>query len=332
MTGLQAALEGALGPVPLSALALLAALVIDLMAGDPERAPHPVRWIGRLAAFLEPAIRKALPQGSGWERLGGVLLWIFVAGGTYAAAALAIHYSSLYSTALSFVLSVFLIWAGLSIKSLGDEALAVVGALGQGLDEGRKRLGRIVGRDTGNLKEEEVLKAAVETVAENTSDGVIAPLFFLLLGGPALMLAYKAVNTLDSMVGYRNDRYRDFGWFSARMDDAANFVPARLSGALIVTASFILGYNWMKSAAILARDGRNHTSPNSGVPEAAMAGALGVKLGGGSFYGGVFSEKPWIGDHERGFDTGTVTASVKMMRAAGLIMAVAAMGVMLFCG
>lgn len=307
--------------VPIAALAFITALILDLFIGDPERAPHPVRWMGRLAAVLEIVIRKALPKSPVWERLGGVLLWVAVVGGSYAAASLLLFYSSIYSTALSFMLSVFLIWSGLSIKSLGDEALAVVKALGQGLDEGRKRLGRIVGRDTGGLNEEEVLKAAVETVAENTSDGVIAPLFFLAIGGPPLMMAYKAVNTLDSMVGYRNERHGDFGWFSARMDDAANFIPARLSGALIVTASFILGYNWMKSGAILARDGRNHPSPNSGVPEAAMAGALGVKLGGGSFYGGVFSKKPCIGDPVRGFDSGAVSSSVKLMRGAGLIMA-----------
>ncbi|WKZ32506.1 MAG: adenosylcobinamide-phosphate synthase CbiB [Thermodesulfobacteriota bacterium] len=328
MTGHEA-LEGALDIVPLSALAFLTALILDLIIGDPEKAPHPVRWIGRIAAFLEAAIRKALPNSAGWERLGGALLWVFVVGGAYAATALVIHYAGLHSTALSFVLSVFFIWAGLSMKALGDEALAVVRALGHGLDEGRRRLGRIVGRDTGDLEEKEVLKAAVETVAENTSDGVIAPLCFLLLGGPALMMAYKAVNTLDSMVGYRNERYRHFGWFSARMDDAANFVPARLSGALIITASFILGYNWMKSAAMLARDGRNHLSPNSGVPEAAMAGALGVKLGGGSFYGGVFSEKPWIGDPVKDIDTGTVMSSVSIMRAAGLTMAGAVMTIML---
>ncbi|MBZ0220293.1 MAG: adenosylcobinamide-phosphate synthase CbiB [Candidatus Methylomirabilis sp.] len=315
--------------VPLSALAFLTALILDFVIGDPERAPHPVRWIGRLAAFLEAAIRKALPKSAGWEKLGGALLWIFVVVGIYASAALVLLFSSLYSTTFSFVLSVFFIWAGLSMKSLGDEALAVVRALGHGLEYGRRRLSRIVGRDTGNLKEEEVLKAAVETVAENTSDGVIAPLFFLALGGPALMMAYKAVNTLDSMVGYRNERYRHFGWFSARMDDAANFIPARASGALIVTASFILGYNCMKSAAILARDGRNHPSPNSGVPEAAMAGALGLRLGGGSFYGGVFSEKPWIGDPEKGFDPGTVISSVKIMRTAGLMMAGIVIAIML---
>ncbi|MBE7414603.1 MAG: cobalamin biosynthesis protein CobD [Deltaproteobacteria bacterium] len=320
MTGPEA-LEGVLDIVPLSAFAFLTALFLDLLIGDPERAPHPVRWIGRLAAFLEAPIRKALPKSAGWERLGGALLWVLVVGGAYAATALVLHYASLHSTALSFALSVFFIWAGLSMKTLGDEALAVARALGHGLDEGRRRLCRIVGRDTGNLKEEEVLKAAVETVAENASDGVIAPLFFLVLGGPALMMAYKAVNTLDSMVGYRNERYRHFGWFSARMDDAANFMPARLSGALIVTASFILGYNWMKSAAMLARDGRNHPSPNSGVPEAAMAGALGVRLGGGSFYGGVFSGKPWIGDPVNGLEAGTVLSSVRIMRAAGLVMA-----------
>jgi len=224
------------------------------------------------------------------------------------------------SPTLSLVIAVYFVWAGLSIKSLGDEAASVVRALEKGLPEARARLARIVGRDTANLKEEGVLKAAVETVAENASDGVVAPLFFLALGGPPLMMAYKAVNTLDSMVGYRNDRYRNFGWFPARADDAANFIPARITGGLIVSASFILGYNWVKSAYILKRDRKKHPSPNAGAPEAAMAGALGVQMGGPTCYGGVLSAKPVIGDMFAAYSPESVLSSIRIMRSAAALM------------
>ena len=307
--------------VPFSPLALLFAFLLDLIAGDPERFPHPVRWMGRLITAAEGRIRKAMPATERGERLGGVLLWVAVVGAVYGVTLGVLYLSYKLSPTLTLVISVYLVWTCLSVKSLGDEAMGVAGALGQGIEEGRERLKRIVGRDTSGLKEEEVLRATVETVAENSSDGVIAPLFFLALGGPALMMAYKAVNTLDSMVGYKNGSYAHFGWFSARADDAANFIPARLTGALIVSASFILGYNWMKSAAILLRDGRKHPSPNSGVPEAAMAGALGLQLGGAASYGGGVSAKPLIGDLLCRFDGAMVASSVKVMRTAAVLMA-----------
>lgn len=307
--------------VPFSPLALVLAVAADLAFGDPEKVPHPVRWMGSLASALEAALRRALPAGAAWERLGGAVLWAAVVGVSYSATALALYLSYRASPTLAIAVAAYFVWAGLSIKGLGDEAMAVVKAAGAGLDEARRRLSRIVGRDTASLSEEDVMRAAVETVAENASDGVVAPLFFLALGGPALMMAYKAVNTLDSMVGYRSERYRSFGWFSARCDDAASFIPARLTGALIISASFVLGYNWKRSAAVMARDGRKHPSPNSGVPEAAMAGALGVRLGGGASYNGVFSEKPRIGDPLSRVGAAAVASSVRIMRAASFIMA-----------
>jgi adenosylcobinamide-phosphate synthase len=229
---------------------------------------------------------------------------------------------------LCTAVSALFVWAGLSVRSLGDEARGVLKALDTGgIEDGRERLSRIVGRDTGELDRNEVLRATVETVSENTSDGVVAPLFYLALGGPALMMAYKAVNTLDSMVGYKNAKYKDFGWFSARVDDVANYIPARLSGALAVSASFILGYNWKASARIMFRDGGKHPSPNSGVIEAAFAGALGVRLGGSSSYGGVASVKPAIGDAINPFDDSSVTSSIRLMGATAFLMLMCAFAV-----
>ncbi|NCO68147.1 MAG: cobalamin biosynthesis protein CobD, partial [Nitrospirae bacterium] len=162
--------------------------------------------------------------------------------------------------------------------------------------EARKKLSCIVGRDTQNLSEDGVVKAAAESIAENTNDGIIAPLFYLILGGPVLAITYKAINTLDSMVGYKNDRYIHFGWFSARVDDVANFIPARIAGMLIVISSFLLRKNFKDSLKTMLRDSKKHSSPNSGISEAAMAGALGIRLGGGAFYQGKFVEKQYIGN------------------------------------
>lgn len=309
-----------LNPVPFSPAALVLGYILDLVLGDPERWPHPVRWIGSLISALEKHLRK-LPAAPGWERAGGVLLALLTVSIVYCAALALLYVSYGISPYLCFVVSTLLVWACLSARTLGDEAKGVLMAFGSGgLDEARKRLSRIVGRDTAGLEKKDVLRATVETVSENTSDGVVAPLFFLALGGPALMLAYKAVNTLDSMVGYKNPRYAFFGWFSARLDDAANYIPARLAGVLAVTASFVLGYNWKASAAVMLRDGGKHPSPNAGVIEAAFAGALGVRFGGPASYGGVVSQKPFIGDKGREFDESVVLSAIRLMSAVAFLM------------
>src|SRR3990172_3205083 len=274
------------------------AYLLDLILGDPKWLPHPVRWIGSYIAFLEGKIRRfATPpapplvkggEGEGWsEKVGGVFLFLIVVGTVFGLVWFLLYFSFL-------IFSIFLAYTTLSIKSLHQEAYGVVGEIekvsppplpsplaGEGwvgghLDRARERLSNIVGRDTQNLSEEEIYRAVVETIAENTSDGIIAPFFYLAIGGPALALAYKAVNTLDSMVGYKNERYKNFGWFSARMDDIANFTPARITALLMVIASFILRFNLSGSLKIIWRDSRNHPSPNAGYPEAAVAGALGL--------------------------------------------------------
>lgn len=189
------------------------------------------------------------------------------------------------------------------------------------MEGARKKLSLIVGRDTNDLSEEKIITATIESIAENTNDGIIAPLFYLVLGGPALALGYKAINTLDSMVGYKNERYRYFGWFSAKLDDAANFIPARITGILIAASSFLLGYGFRNSFRIMHRDGQKHLSPNSGIPEAAMAGALGVQLGGPSRYAGKLSAKPYIGEGRNAIQLSLINKARNLTFLAATIMA-----------
>lgn len=305
---------------PFSPFVLILAYILDLAIGDPERLPHPVRWIGASITALEGLVRRFV-RTPGGLRLGGVALVAIVVGLTYALSLIAIHASYGVSPILSHIISLVIVWWCLSVKSLKTEARKVVAAFkSEGIEAARASLSRIVGRDTASLSKDGVMRATVETVAENTSDGIVAPLFYLAIGGPALMLAYKAVNTVDSMIGYKNERYKDLGWFGARLDDVANYIPARLTGLLVFAASFILGYNWMGSLRILLRDGSNHPSPNSGRPEAAVAGALGIKLGGGSYYGGVFSHKPSIGDMDTSPDEGSVNRAIRLMEVSALLM------------
>jgi len=314
------------------AAVLAAAFVLDLVAGDPEGMPHPVRWIGRLVSALESVVRRVARTPRGL-RLGGAAMALVAVAVTYGAAAGALYLASTVSAALLFVLSVYLVWTGLAVRSLGREAAGVIRSLDDhGLGAARRSVARIVGRDTGDLSREEVLRATAETVSENTSDGCVAPLFYLAIGGPPLMLAYKAVNTLDSMVGYRCDRYRDLGRFAARLDDAVNYVPARLTALAMVAASLILGYDWRGAVRILARDGRRHPSPNAGLPEAAAAGALGLRFGGRASYGGVVSDKPSIGDDTAELGPGAVTSTVRLMQVATALVAAAVMAVWLWPG
>ena len=315
---------------------ILSAYVLDLLLGDPKWLPHPVRWIGRYITFLEDKIKRFADTPLS-EKIGGIFLFIIVVGSVFGLIWFLLLLTTHHSPLTTLILAVFLAYTTLSIKSLHQEAYSVIHALNPslsplyqrgegGIDAARKRLSNIVGRDTQNLSEEEIYRAVVETVAENTSDGIIAPLFYLAVGGPALALAYKAVNTLDSMVGYKNERYENFGWFSARMDDATNFIPARLTSILIVAASFILRFNWKDSLKIIWRNARNHPSPNAGYPEAAVAGALGVQLGGTNYYFGAPHNRPFIGDKNNEFTIKSVKDTVKIMHLAAFL------GIILFSG
>jgi len=249
--------------------------------------------MGKLITVLEKALRRLVQN----EMLGGMLLLVMTIFITCGVALVFLQVAYAICPYLGIGVAVLLSWSCIAARSLHQESRLVADALVRGeLATARRYLSNIVGRDTAELDEAEVWCATVETVAENSCDGVIAPLFYLMLGGPLLALVYKAVNTLDSMVGYRNERYLRFGWASARFDDLANFIPARLTGVLMVAAAPLFRFPPRDAWRIMRRDGRKHSSPNSGIPEAAAAGALGVRLGGASFYSGTKVEKPTIGD------------------------------------
>jgi len=275
---------------------ILAAFVLDLLVGDPQWSLHPVRIIGRLAQRLEAPTRRLLRN----ERLAGVfaafLLVAIIGLAAYAIVALA---AKLHPFAAD-VVSVLLVYSTIALRDLLAHSGAVYRALADGdLDGARKRVSWIVGRDTDQLDESGVARAAVESVAESTVDGVTAPLFFAFLAGPVGAMVYRAVNTLDSTFGYKNEQYARFGWASAKLDDLVNYLPARLTGPLVSLAAALLLRRGRASWRILRRDARNHSSPNSGITEAAMAGALGVQLGGTNVCFGQPVEKPSIGDPEQ---------------------------------
>ncbi len=302
---------------PITPDILFTALLLDLCLGDPRRLPHPVVGIGRMIAGLEKILRRLIRS----ERLGGVLLLIVIVGVTYLAAVLRRKGAYAVHPYLGFAVAAVLSWTCLAARSLHVESKLVADRLTAGdLEGARLYLSRIVGRDTDGLTEPEIWRALVETVAENTSDGVIAPLFYLMLGGPALGLAYKAVNTLDSMVGYKNERYLLFGRASARFDDLVNWLPARLTGLLMVATAPLVRLSGKGAFRIMVRDGRNHSSPNSGIPEAAAAGALGVMLGGTNRYFGKPVEKPTIGDPLRSLSAESWRGVVRLMYGATALM------------
>ena len=287
--------------------AAAAGVGLDLVLGDPRWMPHPVRGIGWLIAWQDARLPRS--------KLAGVLLWLATVG-TAAAVVLA-------SLRLAPWISIYWIYSLLAIRDLDRHAMAVIGALPD-LPAARKRLGWIVGRDTANLDEREIVRATVETVAENLSDGIVAPLFYLTLGGPAAMAAYKAANTLDSMVGYRDERYRDFGWFSARADDWANWIPARLTPMLVWLVCLLPGFELARSVRVTLRDGASQPSPNAGYPEAAVAGALGVQLGGLNTYRGAPSLKAQLGDPVRTLDASVFPRVRVLLYGVALIAAAGA--------
>lgn len=266
-------------------LQVVAGVALDLLLGDPRWLPHPVRGFGWIAARLERFWRFTRLN----LRLAGTLFWLSAVLIACGLVWLTLPYGTIYW-----------IWVLLAIRDLDLEAALVFRRLeANDLVGARATLSQIVGRDTERLEEPGILRALVETVAENLSDAVVAPLFYLALAGPLGMAAYKAINTLDSMCGYRNERYREFGWASARMDDLANYVPARLTAGLVWLCALIAGYDFRGSVRITWRDAARQPSPNAGYPEAAVAGALGIRLGGLNYYGGVARPKPFLGDSVR---------------------------------
>ncbi|QWU17909.1 adenosylcobinamide-phosphate synthase [Paenibacillus sophorae] len=301
---------------------VITAIVIDLLVGDPRGIPHPVIGIGKIISATESALRK-WGTGRARERALGVLLVLVVLSAVYAAAFLILWLAGLIHPIFRSLAEVWLISTTIAIKGLGDAAMQVFRPLAKGdLDSARTYVGYIVGRETHALSEREVTRATVETVAENIVDAVVAPLFYALLGGAPLALLYRAVNTLDSMVGYKNDKYRYFGWASARLDDVLNYIPARITGLLLWAAALTTkGLNAGRAWQAMRRDAAKHPSPNSGIPEAAVAGALGIQLGGFNSYGGIVSERARMGTAIRELAAEDIRQTIKILRlTAALIM------------
>lgn len=272
---------------------ILIALALDLLIGDPRWFPHPVRLMGKLALRLEGPARRLIRYSS----ISGALVVVILVGLAAVVTWSLVYWSKSVHPALGDLVSVFFLYTGLAMRDMVRHSTDVYQALITGpLTEARQKVGMMCGRDTDQLDEASVTRAAVESVAENMVDGVTAPLFYAVIAGPVGIMAYKAVNTLDSTFGYRNEKYREFGWAAARLDDVANFVPARLTAILLPLAARILGERASAAFWIFLRDGGKHPSPNAGQTEAAVAGALGLQLGGVSFYGGQMSNKPTLGD------------------------------------
>ncbi|MDB5350472.1 MAG: cobalamin biosynthesis protein CobD [Planctomycetota bacterium] len=302
--------------------------VIDAVVGDPRGWPHPVRWIGRGITEAEHALRAPISRVNGRataERTAGVVLVLLVVISIGGAALGLVAIANWFGGPLDLVIRALMIHFGLAARSLRDEALRASEA--PDLAAARRELMMIVGRDTADLEWPEVCRACVETVAENSNDGVIAAIFWYAVGGPVGLWIYKSVNTLDSMVGYRNPRYRDFGWASARLDDVMGFLPARLTWLLMGLSALILGERPLSAIRLGWRDGRNHPSPNSAWSEAAMAGALGIQLGGMSTFAGIASPKPLLGDPGDPIDPRTVRRAVRVMLLASWIAIAIAWGV-----
>lgn len=295
------------------AYSLLIATLIDFVLGDPYWFPHPVIMMGRLIRFTEKRVRRSFAKN---KVLGGCVLWFVVVGSSFATVFWAIRLAGKISPLLAFSMQTLLMWNCISTKCLAVEAEKVGSAVRRGdLNLSRTRISYLVGRDTTELSFDEILRATVETVAENTVDGTIAPMFFAVLGGAPLMVAYKACNTLDSMVGYKNEDYIELGRASALIDDLVNLIPARVSIALIALSAPLVGLNAKEAWRIGLRDRKNHLSPNSAHAEAAFAGALGVRLGGTNVYFGKKVEKPTIGDAVKELEAEDISRSNRLLFA-----------------
>ena len=280
-------------------LALLLGFCVDLAVGDPRWLPHPVQGMGWLIGKLEPPLRAAFPKTERGELHAGVCLVVLVVGLTGLATGGVLWAAGLVHPVLRAVLEVVVCWQILATRALRTETREVGHALERGsLEDGRRAVGMVVGRDTDQLTEEEVLAADVETVAENAADGILAPLLWAAVLGPVGGMCYKAVNTMDSMVGYQNDKYLYCGRAAALLDDVCNFLPARIAGLLMCLAAY-LGFDGKNAFRVFFQDRKNHKSPNSAHTEAACAGALGLQLGGTHLYFGKPVEKPTIGDPVR---------------------------------
>ena len=288
----------------------LGAILLDLLLGDPRWFPHPVRLIGALATIAENISRRFIRN----ERVAGLLTLVFLLLMTGLSVTALLRATAWLHPLLGHLTAVFLLYTTLAARDLTEHSTEVYDALrDKDLIQARQRVAMIVGRDTSRLDQAGVSRATVESVAESMVDGVTAPLFYGILAGPMGAMLYKVINTGDSMFGYKNEKYIKFGWASARLDDLANFIPARLTGFLVPAASFLLGLNGKKSLQILIRDRKKHASPNSGHSEAAVAGALGIQLGGTSRYFGKTVTKPTLGDADKPISHHHIWQAIRIM-------------------
>ncbi|MBR2219387.1 MAG: cobalamin biosynthesis protein CobD, partial [Phascolarctobacterium sp.] len=281
-------------------IAIVAGFILDLIFGDPHSLPHPICLIGNFISFLERSLRKIFGFSNNGLLFGGGVLVLIVISTCFVLPYALLYLAGMVNPWLAFALETLMFYQIFATKCLRDESMKVYYALQKGdLDEARLMLSWIVGRDTKNLSEAEVTKGAVETIAENTADGIVAPMFYMFLGGAPLAFLYKGINTMDSMVGYKNEKYLYFGRCAAKLDDVANFIPARITGLLMIGAAYFLNLDVQGAWKTFWRDRYNHLSPNSAMTESVAAGALNIQLGGGHFYFGKWVYKDTIGDDIR---------------------------------
>ena len=297
---------------------LLLAVVIDFIIGDPYWFPHPVIYIGKLIGKLEKYFRRKANSEGQLKIFGGIIV-IVVCSISFLIPFGILHFLRPY-TLIYHIVNVIFLWTCIAARCLHKEGIKVYDSLNKNdLEDARVKLSYIVGRDTKELSEEDVIRADVETISENTSDGIIAPLFYMVLGGAPLAFLYKGVNTMDSMLGYVNEKYRYIGFFPAKVDDVFNYIPARITGILMCISSPIVKGNVLNSLKIMIRDRKNHKSPNCAYPEAATAGALGVRLGGDNVYFGQVMKKPTLGDYNKKLDKKDIIQTVKLMYSSEII-------------
>lgn len=301
-------------------MGVVLAFLLDCILGDPYSFPHPVRYIGKYIRAFEKWVRKKEPNKKYLRYFYGPILTISTVLIFFIITFLILNTLRHYSYVAFFIINTVVLWTAIAPKCLSQEGYKVYIPLRNGdVEEARKRISYLVSRDTKELSEEQICKATIETILENISDGIVAPLFYAFIGGAPLAMAYKAVNTLDSMVGYKNEKYEDFGFFSAKLDDVLNFIPARITGILIIIAAIFLRYDYKSSLKIFIRDRKNHSSPNSAHPESAGAGALNIRLGGPTSYFGMVQNKPYIGDNIETLRHEHILKSIKLLYGATII-------------
>ncbi|MGV8146951.1 MAG: adenosylcobinamide-phosphate synthase CbiB [Alkaliphilus sp.] len=289
----------------------LIVLGLDIIFGDPNWLMHPVQVMGMLVNRLESLLRKYLLGIS--LKAKGLILVLIVAGFSYI-----IPYLILNILYINVFAWFYFAWTGISLNSLYKHSNKVLQGLNINLETGQRALSMIVSRETSTLSETAVIKATVETIAENTSDGIVAPLFYLFIGGVPLMMLYKAVNTMDAMIGYKSEEYIDFGYFAAKLDDLMNLIPARITAILLVISAFVLRLDDMSAIDTVFKDAKKHASPNAGYPECAVAGALNIQLGGANYYHGKLYDKASLGESKREIERGDIKKTQKMMIIATL--------------